>query len=157
MVSRKLKNGPASTVSIRRPTTAPWKLCARSSGLSCVERRGIGAAGAVGVAEELDVAAERQRRDLPERAAPVAARPEHRPEADREHLRADAAPARDDVVAVLVHEDHDPEHDHEGQHRRHEAPDQGNAGDCVHLSRYFPAKALTQTPLMRRARGIERR
>ena len=30
---RKLKNGPASTVSIRRPTEAPWKLVRRSSGL----------------------------------------------------------------------------------------------------------------------------
>ena len=31
-VSRKLAKGPASTVSMRRPTLAPWKLAARSAG-----------------------------------------------------------------------------------------------------------------------------
>ena len=36
----------------------------------------------------------------------------------------DAAPARDDVVAVLVHEDHDPEHHHERQHGGEKAADQ---------------------------------
>jgi hypothetical protein len=106
---------------------------ARSSGAHLLERLGVGAARGVAVAEELDVAAERQRRDLPERAAPVAARPDHRAEADGEHLRADAAPARDDVVAVFVDEDHDAEHDDEGQDGGEEPAEEGDlprSGPC---------------------------
>ena len=40
----------------------------------------VHAARGIGIAGKLDVAAERQRRDLPTRAAPVDARPQHRPE-----------------------------------------------------------------------------
>ena len=78
----------------------------------------IGHAGAIGVAMELDVAAERDRRHLPACAVTVVEAEELGTEADGEGVNADAAPATDEEMAHLVDEDHDAEHDDEGDHRR---------------------------------------
>src|SRR4029453_3083445 len=64
----------------------------------------IGYASGVLVSEELDVAAERDRGDLPARAMTVVEAEKLRPEADREHQHPDAAPACNQEMAELVEE-----------------------------------------------------
>src|SRR6185437_12860025 len=61
-------------------------------------RRGIG------IAEHFHIAAERHQAEFPARAGAVVPAENLRAEADREHLDAHAVPARDEVVAELVHE-----------------------------------------------------
>ena len=71
---------------------------------------GSGVLVAFDVADELDVAAERDRRQLPARAVAIVEADEFRAEADREGRHPDAAPAADEKVAHLVDEHHDRQH-----------------------------------------------
>ena len=70
--------------------------------------------GGIGIAEHLDVAAERDGAELPARAGAIVPAEELRAEADREDLDAHAVAARDQIVAELVNEDQDGQDDQEG-------------------------------------------
>src|SRR5579875_2827194 len=70
----------------------------------------------VGVAEHLDVAAERDRAHFPAGADPVGPAEQLRPEADREGLDPDLVPARHQVMAQFVDED---EHRQDDEERHH--------------------------------------
>ena len=113
MVSRKLNSGPANTVAARFQTGWVWKATLRSASVSGLDLAGVRRARRVHVADELDVAAERDGAELPARAVAVVEAEEFRAEADRERLDADAAPAADEVVAHLVDEDDDRQHEQE--------------------------------------------
>lgn len=71
------------------------------------------------VAHELHVASERNGAQLPARAATIVETEELGTEADREGLHADSAPAADQIVAHLVYEDDNREHEQE-RHQRSE-------------------------------------
>jgi hypothetical protein len=62
---------------------------------------------------KLDIATDRKSRDLPAGAVPVHPAGQHRPHADREHIRLDAGPAPDQVVSHFVNEDDDAQRDDE--------------------------------------------
>ena len=64
----------------------------------------------VGVAKHLDVAAERDRAELPASAGPVPPAEQFRPKPDREYLDPDPIPARNPIVAKLVNKDEDGQH-----------------------------------------------
>ncbi|GCC46231.1 hypothetical protein chiPu_0030606, partial [Chiloscyllium punctatum] len=66
------------------------------------------------VTEELDVAAERNRRNLPARAVPVVESRKLRPKAQREGQHLHAGPACDQEMAELVKENDDGEDEEEG-------------------------------------------
>src|ERR1700730_6692331 len=68
------------------------------------------AGAGIGVAEHLDVAAERDRAELPAGAGPVPPAEQLRPEADREDLDLDPVAARDQIMAELVNKDEDRQH-----------------------------------------------
>ena len=120
MVSRKLNSGPANTVAARFQIGWVWKATLRSASESDGHFGIVRLADGIHVADELDVAAERDRAQLPARAAPVVEADQFRAEADRERLDADAAPAADQIVAHLVDEDDDRQHEQE----RHDGADQ---------------------------------
>ena len=117
MVSRKLKAGPAKTVS----GAFPHRLRVEGDLLLVVGQRfdlaGVRRARRVHVADEFHVAAERNGGNLPARAVAVVEADEFGTEADRERLDADAAPAADEVVAHLVHEHDDRQHEQERDDR----------------------------------------
>ncbi len=103
----------------------------------------IGDAGAVGVAVELDVAAERDRAELPAGAVTVVEADEFRPEADGEGVDADAAPAADEEVPHLVDEDHDGQNEQERDHRTEEAGGRAaHRGQEIHASILGPRSGL---------------
>ena len=78
--------------------------------------RVVGHAGAVGVAVELDVAAEREQRDAPARAVAVDEGEELRPEADGEGVDLDAAAPADPEMSEFVEKDHDRQDKDERDH-----------------------------------------
>ena len=84
--------------------------------------------GGVHVAEELHIAAKRQKADFPTGSVLVGPPPQLLPEADGKRLRLDAAPAPDNVVAVFVNEDDKAEDEQEGRH----PTDIGDFGDIGH-------------------------
>ena len=117
MVSRKLNSGPATTVAARFQIGWVWNATLRSAvgqrlDFVCVRR-----ARRVHVADELDVAAERNGAELPARAATIVEAEELRAEADGKGLHADAAPAADQVVAHFMHENDDGQHEQERDER----------------------------------------
>ena len=73
----------------------------------------VGHRGGVHVALELDVAAQRQRGELPARAAPVGKTRQLLAEADRERLGLHAEQPPGEVVAELVQRDQRPQHQQE--------------------------------------------
>ena len=89
------------------------------------------------VAEELDVAAERDGRDLPARAVAIVEAEQFRAEADREGEHAHAAPARDQEMAELVKEHHDGQHEQE----RHDIAGRASRP----RSRYLPKMSITSS------------
>src|SRR6185312_11168410 len=74
------------------------------------------------VARELDIAAERQRRELPARAPPVGEAGDLAAEADRERIRLDPEQPPDEVVAEFV-DDHQRPEDQQESDKPH--PDRG--------------------------------
>ncbi len=68
------------------------------------------AGAGVGVAEHLDVAAERDRAEFPAGAGAVPPAEQFRAEADREDFDPDPVAARDQVMAELVNKDEDRQH-----------------------------------------------
>ena len=78
------------------------------------------------VAGELDVSAQRQKRDPVLRLASLD-REQFRPEADGEPHRLHAHPLADEQVAELVEEDHDADHQREGKQRETSRLD-----ECAH-------------------------
>ena len=74
-------------------------------------------AGGVFVAEELDVAAERNRGNLPARSVAVIESEQLRTEADGEDEDLNAIPARDQKMAELVEEHHDGQDEQKGKQR----------------------------------------
>ena len=95
--------GPASTIRKRCHTFFAWKVFARSSAGNA-SHSCVGLAGRVHIAGEFDIAAQRQPADAPARAALVAPAGDLVPEADREGLGFDAAPAADEIMPELVNE-----------------------------------------------------
>src|ERR1700716_946945 len=75
----------------------------------------VGNAGDILVAEEFDVTAERNGRDLPAGAGPVVEPDELGPESDRKDQHLDTAPARDQEMAELMHEDDDRQNEQKRQ------------------------------------------
>ena len=71
----------------------------------------VGHAGGVVVAEELDVAAERNGRELPAGAVAVVETDNLGPETERKRQHFDAAPARDQKMAKLVKKHDNREHE----------------------------------------------
>ena len=86
---------------------APPRSCWRA--LRTSRRRGLRF-----VAEELHIAAERNRGNLPAGAVAVVEADEFRPEAERERQHFHAGPAGDQEVAELVEEHDDGQHEQEG-------------------------------------------
>jgi hypothetical protein len=80
---------------------------------------GVRRAGHVHVADELDVAAQRNRGEFPARTVAIVEAENFGPEADGKGLDADAAPAPDEIVAHLVDEHDDGQHEKE----RHDGAD----------------------------------
>ena len=78
------------------------------------ERFGRRRRGLALVAEELDIAAERDRRNLPAGAVAVVETGEFRSEAERERQHLHAGPARNQEVAELMEENDDGQHEQEG-------------------------------------------
>jgi hypothetical protein len=68
------------------------------------------------VAEELDVAAQWNRRNLPAGAVPVVETKKFRPEPERECQHFHAGPACDQEVTEFMEEDNDREHEQKGDH-----------------------------------------
>src|SRR5437762_4244961 len=66
----------------------------------------------IGIAKHLDVAAERDRAELPAGAGPVPPAEQFRPETDREHLDLHVIAPRNPVMAELVDKDEDRQNDH---------------------------------------------
>ena len=116
MARMKLAIGPAATIAARFQTGWAAKVTARSPGAICDGRRRGLRAGGVGVAMELDVAAERDGGEPPARAVPVREADDLGPEPEREGVDLHAAPAADEEMAELVEEHHDGQHEEE----RHE-------------------------------------
>src|SRR5207245_1063614 len=71
------------------------------------------AGAGVGVAEHLDVAAKRDRAELPTGPGPIPPAEQFRAEADREDFDPDAVAARDQIMAELVNKDEDRQHHQE--------------------------------------------
>ena len=92
-----------------------------------------GARGIV-VAKELDVAAERDGRNLPAGAVPVVEADQFRTEADREGQHADAAPAGHQEVAKLVKE-HDNRQNEQKRYQiaDHAAAERAESGHNVEM------------------------
>ena len=77
---------------------------------ACLGRRHIRAATdrcGIAIAQKLDIAPKRNRRDLPARAMFVGSRPKHGPETDREHFGFDTCPASDDIMAIFMNKNDD--------------------------------------------------
>ncbi len=115
-------------------------------------------AGAVHVADELDVAAERDRRDLPAGAAAVVEADQLGSEADREAGHPDAAPPPDQEMAHLVDEHHDGEdeqerHDVAEQVRRRTADDVEQIHGHLDAARRDPPWPASRPPC--RSRTIQ--
>ncbi len=125
----KLNAGPGEDGSRPRPEGRAVHRVAPLFRRQLGQHFGVGLVGSRAlVAQELDVAAEGQRRDLPARAVLVDARRQHRAEAEREHLGLDARPAADDVVAVFVNRDDDGKRDDEGHQREGQVSENRDQG-----------------------------
>ncbi len=121
IASRKLATGPATTIAARGPTFLWWKLTLRSSS-DMVESAAVdGVARLALIAEEFDVAAERDRGQLPAGAVAVVEAQKFRAETDREGQDPHAGPARDQEVAKLMEEDDDRQDEQERNHIAHQA------------------------------------
>jgi hypothetical protein len=107
------------------------------------------ARGRIGIAKELDVAAEGKCGDLPARAAPVGARKQHRAEADAEHLGMDPRPAADDVMAVFMHRDDDRQRHDEGDKREGKVSEVGISPKISTASPFAASKLRPHRPFMR--------
>ena len=81
-----------------------------------VKRGAIAPTCLVFVAEEFDVAAERDQRQPPARPLAIVKPEDLRPESDRKHLDCHAAPAGHEEVAEFVEEHHDREDEQERHH-----------------------------------------
>ena len=103
----KLASGPATTMAARGADLLMDEACLRSASDMAGGRVAIGNAGGVLVAEELDVAAERNGGNLPAGAVAIVEPEQLAAEADGEDQNPHAVPARDQKMAELVEEHHD--------------------------------------------------
>src|SRR4051794_15317971 len=117
------------------------------------QARRIRHARAVDVAGELDVAAERDRRELPAGAVAVGEADELGPETDREGVDADAAPAADEEMPELVDEDHDREDDEERDQVAKQGPGRSaHHAEKLHQAILLPASEWKRVARARRSR-----
>ena len=120
MASRKLAIGPAATIAAR----AHKRLAPGSCACGPPRRKplvGLAAglrARDILVVDEFHIAAERDPRQPPACAVAVVEAEDLRPEADRENLDGDAAPARHEEMTELVEEHDDGQDEKEGQEVR---------------------------------------
>ena len=102
----KFATGPATTMAARLATGWKTKLCSRSAAIHVGDQRAIRRAGGAVVAEEFDVAAQRNRRDFPAGAVAVVETGQFGTESDGKNQNPDAAPASDQKMANLMEKNH---------------------------------------------------
>src|SRR3982750_3475273 len=142
MARMKLAIGPAATIAARWGTGLKKKVAGAPRLRHLADGVGVRHARGVLVAEELHVAAERNRRDLPARAVAIVKAEQLGPKSDREGEHAHAAPSRDQKVPELVKENDDRQNEQERNDvaGKPAAPRADMSKERFHLQPQFPTE-----------------